>query len=218
MPKTMDRSEAIRMIAEDDLAKLTDAERAEQIQIMVHEDWESSPSWSTLPEALRQEFDCDSNIADPSSSRFDPVLMIWLEDKYLGARNAYLCDLVRALRPDVEDVTGTPVEFLACPCCGYRTLEERGGYEICAVCWWEDDGQDNKRASEAWGGPNGGVSLTRARFNFLTYGIYDPAREDLRRLQEPTEKFAKGREFVLDASSESVVEPAAGWRAAVTDE
>lgn len=28
-----------------------------------------------------------------------------------------------------------------CPCCGFRTLteEERGGYEICGVCGWEDD-------------------------------------------------------------------------------
>ncbi|WP_334748438.1 CPCC family cysteine-rich protein [Phytobacter diazotrophicus] len=26
-----------------------------------------------------------------------------------------------------------------CLCCGKRTLEERGSYEICAVCGWEDD-------------------------------------------------------------------------------
>ncbi|HEX2209262.1 MAG TPA: CPCC family cysteine-rich protein [Longimicrobium sp.] len=28
-----------------------------------------------------------------------------------------------------------------CPCCSFRTLaeEERGGYEICGVCGWEDD-------------------------------------------------------------------------------
>ncbi|WP_328859368.1 CPCC family cysteine-rich protein [Streptomyces sp. NBC_00306] len=28
-----------------------------------------------------------------------------------------------------------------CPCCGYVTLAERGSHEICAVCFWEDDGQ-----------------------------------------------------------------------------
>lgn len=29
-----------------------------------------------------------------------------------------------------------------CPCCGFRTLPdpERGSYEICGVCNWEDDG------------------------------------------------------------------------------
>lgn len=28
-----------------------------------------------------------------------------------------------------------------CPCCGYRTLHEPpGSYDICKVCFWEDDG------------------------------------------------------------------------------
>jgi hypothetical protein len=31
----------------------------------------------------------------------------------------------------------------SCPCCGHVTLSERGGYEICAECGWEDDGQDD---------------------------------------------------------------------------
>ncbi|MFF1770133.1 CPCC family cysteine-rich protein [Streptomyces sp. NPDC058249] len=31
-----------------------------------------------------------------------------------------------------------------CPCCGFLTLDERGSYEICPVCFWEDDGQDAK--------------------------------------------------------------------------
>lgn len=26
-----------------------------------------------------------------------------------------------------------------CPCCGFKTLDERGGYDICEVCDWEDD-------------------------------------------------------------------------------
>lgn len=28
----------------------------------------------------------------------------------------------------------------ACPCCGYKTLPERGSYDLCPVCWWEDEG------------------------------------------------------------------------------
>ena len=35
-----------------------------------------------------------------------------------------------------------------CPCCGYLTLDERGGYEICPVCYWEDDGQDDHDAAD----------------------------------------------------------------------
>ena len=26
-----------------------------------------------------------------------------------------------------------------CLCCGYRTLDERGAYDICPVCFWEDE-------------------------------------------------------------------------------
>jgi hypothetical protein len=53
-----------------------------------------------------------------------------------------------------------------CPCCGYLTLSERGGYDICQVCYWEDDGQDDHDADDVRGGPNYDLSLTTARANF----------------------------------------------------
>jgi hypothetical protein len=53
-----------------------------------------------------------------------------------------------------------------CPCCGYPTLSERGNYDICELCNWEDDGQDDPHADEVWGGPNGDYSLSEARQNF----------------------------------------------------
>ena len=57
-----------------------------------------------------------------------------------------------------------------CPCCGSRTLLERGAFEMCPVCWWEDDGQDDHDADEVRGGPNGKLSLTQARQNFRACG------------------------------------------------
>lgn len=57
-----------------------------------------------------------------------------------------------------------------CPCCGYLTLGERGGFEICDVCFWEDDGQDAHDADVIRGGPNGPLSLTQARLNFARFG------------------------------------------------
>lgn len=59
---------------------------------------------------------------------------------------------------------------LPCPCCGYLTLGERGGFEICDVCFWEDDGQDSHDADDVRGGPNGPLSLTEARANFTRIG------------------------------------------------
>jgi hypothetical protein len=61
----------------------------------------------------------------------------------------------------------------ACPCCRFLTLEERGGFEICPVCYWEDDGQDDHDADTVRGGPNGGLSLTQARNNFAAFGAYE---------------------------------------------
>lgn len=64
--------------------------------------------------------------------------------------------------------------LLACPCCGFATLSERAIYDICTICWWEDDGQDDDRANEVWGGPNGPYSLSKARENFEDHGhMYD---------------------------------------------
>jgi hypothetical protein len=57
-----------------------------------------------------------------------------------------------------------------CPCCGYQTLPERGEYDICPVCFWEDDGQDDADADTVRGGPNGRLSLTQARANFGKFG------------------------------------------------
>lgn len=54
-----------------------------------------------------------------------------------------------------------------CPCCQYKTLFGRGEFEICPVCFWEDDGQDDHDADSVRGGPNQKLSLTEARQNYL---------------------------------------------------
>lgn len=59
-----------------------------------------------------------------------------------------------------------------CPCCGYLTLGGRGGYEICPVCFWEDDDPTEtygQSAPERPRGPNH-VHLWQARENFLVFG------------------------------------------------
>jgi hypothetical protein len=57
------------------------------------------------------------------------------------------------------------LKLFTCPGCGYPTLSERGSYEICDVCNWEDDYQDDKDADKVWGGPNKNLSLTENRIN-----------------------------------------------------
>ncbi len=50
------------------------------------------------------------------------------------------------------------------------TLRERGAYQLCPVCYWEDDGQDDHDADQVRGGPNGSLSLTQARASYVAFG------------------------------------------------
>jgi hypothetical protein len=116
------------------------------------------------------------------------------------AHHAVIAD-ARVTRPDEhfpDDDWKTPapatlrVGLIACPCCGHATLSERGGYEICPVCFWEDDGQDNDEADRWRGGPNR-VSLREGRVNFLRFGASIEA--DCESVRRPTPEEVQLRRF-----------------------
>jgi uncharacterized Zn finger protein (UPF0148 family) len=55
------------------------------------------------------------------------------------------------------------IKIFTCPSCGFPTLKERGENEICPLCNWKDNYQDDEQADEVWGGPNYKLSLTESR-------------------------------------------------------
>ena len=58
-----------------------------------------------------------------------------------------------------------------CPCCGYKVFsEEPGSYEICPVCFWEDDNTQLRYPMEK--GANK-VSLAEAQVNYENCGASD---------------------------------------------
>jgi hypothetical protein len=65
----------------------------------------------------------------------------------------------------------------------YSTEVQRGNFEICDVCFWEDDGQDDHDADVVRVGPNGNLSLSQARRNFTAFGANREA--DLPHVREP---------------------------------
>jgi hypothetical protein len=93
---------------------------------------------------------------------------------------------------------------LTCPCCGYPTLPERAGWQICPLCFWEDDGQDDPHAAECCGGPNEDYSLATARANFEQHLI----------MFWPGHRLFPQREAVLAAKRALMEE----WQSAATTE
>jgi hypothetical protein len=90
-----------------------------------------------------------------------------LTDEELIAQRTRWFETYTAQKNVFADTSGGPY---SCPCCGHVTLAERGGYEICRECWWEDDGQDDHDADVVRGGPNGRLSLADARAAYVGKG------------------------------------------------
>jgi hypothetical protein len=61
-----------------------------------------------------------------------------------------------------------------CLCCGYRTLEAPEAMELCPVCWWEDDGQEDSNPAKVRLTVNGELSLSEARENYVRCGAAHP--------------------------------------------
>ncbi len=78
-----------------------------------------------------------------------------------------------------------------CPCCGNYTLEEEptDTYEICSVCFWEDDPLQF-RNHDYVGGANK-MSLNEARENYKMFGA--KGKESLSHVRPP-----KSDEIPLD--------------------
>ena len=76
-----------------------------------------------------------------------------------------------------------------CPCCGYKTLDEEptDTYEICKICFWEDDGLQI-REPDYEGGANE-VSLIQAQKNFAEFGACEEGCSEF--VRKPNEKDTK---------------------------
>ena len=76
-----------------------------------------------------------------------------------------------------------------CECCGYYTLTEEppNTYEICKVCYWEEDYVQNKDPNFPGGANN--MSLNEARKNYLRIGAI--SEEFLQYIRKPLDSEKK---------------------------
>ncbi|MFT4540242.1 MAG: hypothetical protein ACI841_001905 [Planctomycetota bacterium] len=67
--------------------------------------------------------------------------------------------------------------LLQCPCCDFFSLSQRGARDICALCYWEDDGSDLSDLDRV--SPANHITLRDARRNFERCGASDEAAKGL---------------------------------------
>ncbi len=84
-------------------------------------------------------------------------------------------------------------EKYPCPCCGYYTLlnEPPGTYELCPICFWEDDGVQY-RDPDAEGGANR-ESLRQAQRNFQEFGAI--SKREISAVRKPTPEDKRKRDW-----------------------
>jgi hypothetical protein len=110
-------------------------------------------------------------------------------------RRLHPCSIARR-RQNHYEIAGCPTNLrymsasqdrFPCPCCGYLTLDEpaNGSYEICPVCFWEDDPIQN--VDPTFSGGANIPSLEEARRNFLAFGAVEERLKQFVRAPEPSE-------------------------------
>jgi methionyl-tRNA synthetase len=77
-------------------------------------------------------------------------------------------------------------ETFACPCCGYKTFlhKPNGSFEICEVCFWEDDPVQLENPDYE-GGANK-ISLKQGQKFFLIFGACE--REMVTHVRKPSKE------------------------------
>ncbi|GAV15271.1 CPCC family cysteine-rich protein [Paenibacillus sp. NAIST15-1] len=182
----MNRDEAIAIILKTTIEDLSKEER-EGILI----DWwgidQDDPEFDKLPETLQSEIlNYDEPQKDVMNEVYSALLLVALRKKYLGVRNEYLSKRVTAILDSNQEVEGVQEEFYSCPCCEFKTLPTKGEYDICPVCFWEDDGSTDP---SYYSSPNH-MTLAQARENFIKFGVVN--KSSLQFLEsDRLEKFSK---------------------------
>ena len=73
-----------------------------------------------------------------------------------------------------------------CPCCGHEVfVMPPGSYDICPVCFWEDDG--HQLADPFAAGGSNGVSLAQAQVAFVQFGACERRLVEQVRPAQPDE-------------------------------
>lgn len=158
---SMTREQAVDILAHLELKALTREQRLDHLDVLSCEyssrltgdtDSEDDDEWdlnyqSCVSEDVRREID-KGKFTDVMDARFDLAILQSVKFGFRKYSNNYLRRALKAFGHLAKEVVGKELRHIPCPACGADTLDKRGGYDICDVCWWEDDGLDNETINQ----------------------------------------------------------------------
>lgn len=181
----MDRTKAISIILKHDVCMLSKDER----ELMLLNCWgidANDPEFKIFSESLQHELLNEKEpIYDVLDDRYDLLLFYSIRESYYGVKNEYLSKLVSEILKENIVVEGQPEKLFACPCCKYETIKERGNYDICPMCFWEDDGSDDPLRYSS----SNHMTLVEGRNNYIKFGAVK---------EEAVQWVHKGREQIYE--------------------
>ncbi len=94
-----------------------------------------------------------------------------------------------------------------CPCCGYIVFAEPpGSYDICPICYWEDDLSQLRFVRT--GGANS-VSLITGQQNYLRFGVCEERFRNI--VRPPHANEVRDPEWhIIDPEQDDIEEPVSG--------
>jgi hypothetical protein len=96
-------------------------------------------------------------IEDPQSWRGQLTSIFENFKELEGVRNEWIERKMREFgEPSI--IEGANENLQPCPCCQYKTIRERFTWEICRVCYWQDDTYEEEKIS-----PANGTSMKKYR-------------------------------------------------------
>lgn len=109
----------------------------------------------------------EAGLEEAKDPEVNLLLRKYLEEKLALYTNDYLQSYLSERADIAISVLGVGINLYPCPCCGFKTLKEKGEYFICAVCFWEDDGTVDMNTLSVVNR----MTLAEARANFEKYGV-----------------------------------------------
>lgn len=110
---------------------------------------------------------CEAEVENLTEAEKNLYLRKYLEEELRKVKNSYLEKLLFNVYRNEIKVVGEEPKLSSCPCCDYNTLEKRGEYFICPVCFWEDDGDINTNRFSSVNK----MTLEDAKHNFKLFGV-----------------------------------------------